>query len=199
MSKPNIESKVVLLGATAVGKTCIICRAVNDEFDQEIAPTVGACYSAKDITLDSATVTLQLWDTAGQERFRTLAPMYYRGAVIAILVFSLTKQDTLTDVKSWAEEIQQQTDEMPILFIVGNKMDLVDERQITSEQGEAVANELGGIYFEVSAKSGQGIEDLFVRIAEESFKKLGASTAPPEENKVSLEATQTKKKKDKCC
>ena len=198
MSKQPIESKVVILGATAVGKTCIICRAVNDEFDQDISPTVGACYSAKDIALDSANVTLQLWDTAGQERFRTLAPMYYRGSVIAVLVFSLTKPDTLQDVKSWAQEIQQQTDEMPVLFVVGNKLDLVDERQISTEQGEEVAKELNAIYFEVSAKSSIGIDDLFVRIAEESFKKLGSATQV-ETNKVQLEQTTTKKKDGKCC
>ncbi|KAH0785781.1 small GTP-binding protein [Histomonas meleagridis] len=173
----SIDSKIVLLGATSVGKTSIICRAVSDEFDAEMPATIGACYTAKQIELDKVSVNLQIWDTAGQERFRTLAPMYYRGSIVALLVFSLIEESSLNDVKSWAQEMKAQTDEMPTIFVIGNKMDLVDERTITTEQGEAVAKELGAFYYEVSAKSGRGIEELFVRIAEESAKKLAGDNS----------------------
>jgi small GTP-binding protein len=179
-----IDSKIVLLGSASVGKTSIICRAVSDEFDGEMPATIGACYTAKEVTIADTTVNLQIWDTAGQERFRTLAPMYYRGSVIALLVFSVIEEKSLQDVQDWADEMKQQTDEMPVLFVVGNKSDLVDERTVTTDQGESLSKQLNAFYFEVSAKSGRGIDELFVRVAEESVKKLKSDTgAPPPADK----------------
>lgn len=197
----SIDSKIVLLGATSVGKTSIICRAVSDEFDSEMPATIGACYTAKQVQLSDVTVNLQIWDTAGQERFRTLAPMYYRGSVIALLVFSLIEESSLNDVKNWANEMKHQTDEMPKLFVIGNKMDLVDERVITTEQGEEVARELNAIYCEVSAKSGRGIEELFVNVAEESAKKLCADSGAPKntQQKIDLKQGDSSGQKKKCC
>ncbi|KAK8881080.1 hypothetical protein M9Y10_003808 [Tritrichomonas musculus] len=197
----SIDSKIVLLGATSVGKTSIICRAVSDEFDSEMPATIGACYTAKQVQLSDVTVNLQIWDTAGQERFRTLAPMYYRGSVIALLVFSLIEESSLNDVKNWANEMKHQTDEMPKLFVIGNKMDLVDERVITTEQGEEVAKELNAIYCEVSAKSGRGIEELFVNVAEESAKKLCADSGAPKntQQKIDLKQGDSSGQKKKCC
>jgi small GTP-binding protein len=160
----------VLLGAANVGKTCIICRAVSNEFDPEMQNTIGACYTAKPVDTQTASVNLQIWDTAGQERFRTLAPMYYRGSVVAVLVFSLVDDHSLSDVQSWADEIKSQAEELPVLFVVGNKMDL--ERKIPIEQGETVARSLKATYCEVSAKSGRGIEELFLSVAEAAVKKI---------------------------
>ncbi|OHS94184.1 Ras-related protein Rab-5A [Tritrichomonas foetus] len=163
--------------------------------------TIGAAYTAKQISLSDVSVNLQIWDTAGQERFRSLAPMYYRGSVVALLVFSLIESSSLNDVKNWASEMKLQTDEMPILFVIGNKMDLVDDIQVTTENGEAVAKELGAYYCEVSAKSGRGIEELFVRVAEESAKKLVGDQGPSkgnEQQKLDIKDSGNKKK-DKCC
>lgn len=196
----TIDSKIVLLGATSVGKTSIICRAVSDEFDQEMPATIGACYTAKQVQLSDVTVNLQIWDTAGQERFRTLAPMYYRGSVIALLVFSLIEESSLNDVRNWASEMKTQTDEMPRLFVIGNKMDLAEERVITTQQGEEVAKELNAIYCEVSAKSGRGIEELFVNVAEESAKKLCADQGAPKNTQQKIDLKQESGgSKKKCC
>lgn len=199
----SIDSKIVLLGATMVGKTSIICRAVSEEFESDMPATIGACYTSKIIEVDGSTVNLQIWDTAGQERFRTLAPMYYRGSVVALLVFSVTEKESLTDVKNWAAEIKEQTDEMPILFVIANKMDLVDERQVSTAQGEEVAQELSAIYYEVSAKSGRGIDDLFIRVAEESLKKLkkddGAPSNKGTTTNVSINTKTNKGGKGGCC
>jgi small GTP-binding protein len=167
-----LDAKVVLLGATSVGKTSMINRAVSNDFDQNQAPTVGATYFVREVEVQGVTVGLQIWDTAGQERFRTLAPMYYRGAVVAILVFSLTDTNSLGEVKKWADEIVQMSDDMPKLFVVGNKLDLADDRSVTPDDGESAARDLRAVYFEISAKTGRGIEDLVVRIAEEAFRKL---------------------------
>jgi small GTP-binding protein len=181
MADSSVDSKIVFFGAASVGKTCVICRAVSNEFDPEMPNTIPqSCCTAKQVELPTGvSVNLQVWDTAGQERFRTLAPMCSRGAVAAILVFSIVDDASLPAVQDWAQEIRSQTDNMPVLFIVGNKMDLTDDRTVEVAQAEAVAKQLGGQYCEVSAKSGQGIEELFVRIAEESVKRIRGPAAAP--------------------
>jgi small GTP-binding protein len=101
-----MDAKVVLLGSANVGKTSIISRAVSDEFDQQMPATIGACYTAKEVDIANVTVNLQIWDTAGQERFRTLAPMYYRGSVVALLVYAINDEASLQDVRKWVDEIR---------------------------------------------------------------------------------------------
>jgi small GTP-binding protein len=195
------DAKIVLLGAASVGKTCIICRAVSNEFDEEMPNTIGACYSAKAVEVGDTTVNLQIWDTAGQERFRTLAPLYYRGSVVAILVFSVVDGPSLNDVRTWAEEMKGQVDEMPTIFVVGNKCDLT-ERQVQTHEGENVANELKATYCEVSAKSGTGIDELFLQVAEEVLKKLkgtGGGSASQPNVEIAPAATTKKPKKGGIC
>jgi small GTP-binding protein len=139
--------------------------------------TVGACYTTKSVDTETTSVNLQIWDTAGQERFRTLAPMYYRGSVVAILVFSLVDERSLSEVQSWADEMKYQSEDLPVLFVAGNKMDL--ERQVPIEHGEVVARNLGAVYCEVSAKSGRGVEELFLGVAEAAVRKITGSTERP--------------------
>lgn len=167
----NIEAKVVLLGAASVGKTCIVTRATSDFYDPEQVPTVGASFSAKIITTDSARVTLRIWDTAGQERFRSLAPMYYQGSHAAIIVFSLTDPESLKDAYTWADELKEHFENLPFLYLVGNKSDLTDERKVTSDEANMAADKLNAIYFETSAKSGQNVSELFENIADYLEKK----------------------------
>jgi small GTP-binding protein len=197
MSDSAIDSKVVFLGASSVGKTCIICRAVSSEFNAKMPGTVGAYYTAKMVDLVDGSINLQLWDTAGQERYRTLAPMYYRGAVLAVLVFSVTLEESLDEVSRWVEEMKEQIDELPGIIVVANKVDLIDERAVTAERGEDVAKAVGAAaYCEVSAKTGCGIEELFVRIAQESFKKIkGPGQAPTIEVTEIAQRSESKKKR----
>jgi small GTP-binding protein len=201
-----LDAKVVLLGSASVGKTSIICRVVSDEFDQEMPATISASYATKPVDIANVVVNLQIWDTAGQERFRTLAPMYYRGSVVALLVYAINDDTSLQDVRNWVDEIRQQTEEMPTIFVVGNKCDLTDERKISTQRGQAVSDELGSLFAEVSAKSGKGVDELIVRVAEEAAKKMdpvrGDATAAvtPAKHTVTLtaDAGGAKKKKCKC-
>jgi small GTP-binding protein len=195
----SLDAKIVLLGAASVGKTCIITRATQNEFDGTTQNTIGACYTAKPTEVGSTTVALQIWDTAGQERFRTLAPMYYRGSVVALLVFSLIDEPSLADVRGWAEEMKGQVDEMPALFVVGNKCDLADERRIEAAAAEGLAAALGAVYCEVSAKTGAGVEELFLRVAEEALRRLqgGGNGDAGGQPKVEIGAAPAKAKKKK--
>ncbi|KAK8899557.1 hypothetical protein M9Y10_001873 [Tritrichomonas musculus] len=160
-----IEAKVVFLGSASVGKTCIVNRATSDYFDPEQVSTVGASFSAKRITTEKSCVTLRIWDTAGQERYRSLAPMYFHAANAVVVVFSLNSIDTLEDAATWVDELKEHYDEIPLLYLVGNKADLTDERTVSIEQASDMADKLNASYLETSAKTGQNINELFEDIA----------------------------------
>jgi small GTP-binding protein len=176
----SLNAKIILLGSSGVGKTSIICQAVSHEFDPEIPATAGACYTPMLVKSSNININLQIWDTAGQERFRAFAPMFFRGSIVALLVFSIIDDTSLEDVRRWGEEIKQQFEEMPALFVIGNKCDLYDSRKISSDQAESVAKELNAQFIEVSAKTREGIDELFSSIAEQSLNILRADATKPE-------------------
>jgi Ras-related protein Rab-5C len=160
----QIEAHIILMGAVNVGKTCIVSRAVSNDFKEVTENTIGINLSAKAVEVGGTIVSLQIWDMAGLDRFHTLMRLYYPKSQVALLVFSVTDAASLNDPRTWAEEMKEQLAEMPTLFIVGNKSDLPD-RKVQTQEGENLANELNATYFEVSAKTGNGIDELFLRIA----------------------------------
>nr|CAD7404224.1 unnamed protein product [Timema poppensis] len=107
----------------------------------------------------------KVWDTAGQERFRSMAPMYYRNANAALLVFDITQYDSLTSVKSWVKELKRNVQEPMVLCLVGNKCDLEVERKVSKDEALQYACSIGATYFESSALHDQGIEEVFVNVA----------------------------------
>ena len=188
------EAKVVLLGTTMVGKTSIVTRVTSGEFDPSIKPTIGACYASKSFDVDGRTVKLQIWDTAGQERFKTLVPMYYRGAKVAVIVFSVTDSASLGEIDFWATGVKAGTSPPPVLFIIGNKIDLVDERVVSTEQGQEVAKKHGAEYFEISATTGDNVDKMINRVAEVALSQV-KDDSPSGTAVVTIE---TKQKKNKC-
>jgi small GTP-binding protein len=150
------DYKVVILGASGVGKTCVGLRFVKDQFVTYTASTIGASFLVKELVVNGQRVTLQIWDTAGQERFRSMAPLYYRGAVAAILVFSITDDGSFEKMKEWVRELQANVDEPLVLAIAANKADLVDQRVVSADAATQYAASIGALVFETSAKSSQG-------------------------------------------
>lgn len=172
----GLTFKVVLLGEGRVGKTSLIARYVNNTFDDKEASTVQASmYNSKAVPINDPSgapgaireVNLALWDTAGQERFHALAPMYYRNADGAIIVYDITDADTLRKVRTWAKELYAVVGEGNIqLVLCGNKTDApVAEREVAESDGAAVAAELGAAHFFASAKTGQNVADVFSAMA----------------------------------
>jgi len=159
------DYKVVILGASGVGKTCLGLRFVKDQFVTYTASTIGASFLVKELVLNNQKVTLQIWDTAGQERFRSMAPLYYRGAVAAILVFSMTDEQSFEKLKEWVRELQNNVDEPLVLAIACNKADLAEQRVVTAEAAAAYAQSIGAIIVETSAKSNTGVSQLFQEVA----------------------------------
>eukprot|EP00538_Stauroneis_constricta_P007088 CAMPEP_0119570146 /NCGR_PEP_ID=MMETSP1352-20130426/43467_1 /TAXON_ID=265584 /ORGANISM="Stauroneis constricta, Strain CCMP1120" /LENGTH=214 /DNA_ID=CAMNT_0007619811 /DNA_START=448 /DNA_END=1093 /DNA_ORIENTATION=- len=178
--------KLVLLGDTAVGKSCLVVRFVRDEFFEFQEPTIGAAFLTQTVQLDESTVKFEIWDTAGQERYRSLAPMYYRGASAAIVVYDITNPDSFAGAKSWVKELQRRGDPNVVIALAGNKADLEARRQVDFEEANAYANENGILHLETSAKNANNVKALFVEIA----KKLPKSTAQPEREAFPLTAPE---------
>lgn len=189
--------KVVLVGDTQVGKTCVVSRLTCGEFRPENPATVGAAFQNHTIdTPANGSVSLQIWDTAGQEKYRALAPMYYRSASIAVLFFDLTNLATFQSLDNWISELQEKTTREIKLFLVGNKADLSDERVVSRAAAEEFAKRHGIVnYMETSAKTGEGVLDLFTSIASTKFY-LDTQHKP---NDAKPQQLTDDKKKKKCC
>jgi len=168
----SIDAKVVLLGDTGVGKTSLALRFVQDSFTSRTAPTVGASFLTKVLLVEDCKIKLRLWDTAGQERFRSLAPMYYRQACAAVIVFDITRDDSFHKMCDWVRELQINLAEEIILIVVGNKIDLDALRKVSKQSAEEYARSIGALkYVEASAKTGEGIEEIFLNIAQKLNEK----------------------------
>lgn len=137
--KPSSSVKLVLLGEAAVGKSSLVLRFVNDDFQENKEPTIGAAFLTQKCNLPTRTIKFEIWDTAGQERFASLAPMYYRNAQSALVVYDLTKPTSLTKAKHWVAELQRQASPGIVIALVGNKLDLTNESN--SGGGESVGRD----------------------------------------------------------
>lgn len=185
--------KLVLLGDTAVGKSCLVVRFVRDEFFEFQEPTIGAAFLTQTVALDDATVKFEIWDTAGQERYRSLAPMYYRGAAAAIVVYDITNPDSFAGAKSWVKELQRRGDPNVVIALAGNKADLESRRKVEFEEANAYAVENGILHLETSAKNANNVKPLFVEIA----RKLPKN--PPQPEREAFPIMPPKQEKRGCC
>lgn len=160
-----LEAKVVVLGSHGVGKTSLIRRYISRLHSKpngnDSEPTIGASFSKVKIIIDDFKVKMQVWDTAGQERFRAMAPMYYRNANAALLVFDISNHKTFADVKVWVKELQKNVQDPMVLILVGAKRDLNDKRTVSREEAYLYAVSIGGSFFETSTILDQGIEQVF--------------------------------------
>jgi len=169
---PNI--KLVLLGETTVGKTSIISVASDNPFTPDQSATVGACFHIKKMKAGNISIKFHIWDTAGQERFRALAPMYYRDAQFALLVYAIDNRESFDAIKDWHRQLQDDCSPMPHIVLVGNKIDLVNARQVTMEEGRSLAKELNSMFFEVSAKEDTpGVCRMLEEIAIDAVQYFG--------------------------
>lgn len=175
--------KLVMLGESGVGKSSLAVRFVSDEFSHYTDATVGASYLSKaiDVQTDdsmqvSRKLTFKIWDTAGQEKFHSLVPMYYRGAGAAILVFDITRPQTLRSLQHWVDDLKNNGPPDIILALCGNKADLTGDRRVSKDRACEYAEKIGAFYMEVSARDDTNVKELFQDIAQR-FSTLQAASA----------------------
>ncbi|XP_051782796.1 ras-related protein Rab-6A isoform X4 [Erpetoichthys calabaricus] len=162
---PLRKFKLVFLGEQSVGKTSLITRFMYDSFDNTYQATIGIDFLSKTMYLEDRTIRLQLWDTAGQERFRSLIPSYIRDSAAAVVVYDITNVNSFQQTTKWIDDVRTERGGDVIIMLVGNKTDLADKRQITTEEGEQRAKELNVLFIETSAKTGYNVKQLFRRVA----------------------------------
>ena len=162
----NYLLKYIIIGDSAVGKSNILTQYGYEKFSEEFQSTLGVEFAAKNAVIDNKIYRIQIWDTAGAESFRSITRAYYKNSVCAFIVYDITKRETFENVQVWLDDIKNQCPQTVLLVLVGNKLDLENERQISYEEGESFAQKNNMYFFETSAKTGVNIENLFLKSAE---------------------------------
>lgn len=171
-----MEVKVCIIGDTDVGKTSLSTRYCHGEFPNNSTPTIGASFLQRRVMVDNVEISLQIWDTAGQERFRSMAPMYYRGAKAAICVFDVTNEESFNRVSSWLRDLRAHADPNVVICLAGNKCDKTPAFDLG--QCESMAKSIGGTFFRTSALSGEGVQEIFDTLSRKVAETYRGNKAP---------------------
>jgi Ras-related protein Rab-1A len=182
--------KLLLIGDSGVGKSCLLLRFADDTYTESYISTIGVDFKIRTIELEGKTIKLQIWDTAGQERFRTITSSYYRGAHGIIVVYDVTDEDTFKNVKQWLNEIERYACDNVNKLLVGNKSDLVSRKVVEYTEAKEFADQRGIPFLETSAKSSTNVEQAFMTMAAEIKSRMGPS-AVAQEKKVPLSSQGT--------
>lgn len=197
----DLQIKLLMIGDSGVGKTCLLLRYASESFSPTFITTIGIDFKIKNIQLDGKRIKLQIWDTAGQERFRTITTSYFRGAQGILLVYDVTDRQTFLSIRNWVAQIQMHADVNVNKILIGNKCDIVEQRSVSTEEGEALAKEYNIQFFETSAKQDINVERSFLLIASNVKDRLVSDGNTGFNNagrKVDVNAP-AEKKKSGCC
>ncbi|CAF0962204.1 unnamed protein product [Rotaria sordida] len=170
--------KIMLLGDSGVGKTCLLVRFKDDTFlSGSFIATVGIDFRNKTIVINNKQVKLQIYDTAGQERFRSVAHSYYRDANALLLLYDVSSIISFNHVRDWLGEIKEFAQSDVIIMLIANKVDKTNERVVTREMGEKLAKEYDVPYVETSAKTGLNVEFCFKAVSQALLEQTAATTS----------------------
>ncbi|KAK9692769.1 ras GTPase [Basidiobolus ranarum] len=171
--------KLLLIGDSGVGKSCLLLRFADDTYTESYISTIGVDFKIRTIELEGKTIKLQIWDTAGQERFRTITSSYYRGAHGIIVVYDVTDQDTFSNVKQWLQEIDRYASEGVNKLLVGNKSDLTTKKVVEYESAKEFSDQISIPFLETSAKDSTNVEQAFLTMAKQIKDRMGTNTVTP--------------------
>jgi len=168
--------KVVVIGDSGVGKSNLIDRYTKDSFREEMKTTIGVEFGHKTMRIDDKVIKAQIWDTAGQERFRALTRGYYRGALGALLVFSISSRQSFNNCETWLEELMAHADPGILVMLVGNKNDMETQREVQTNEAMSFAQKNKLSFVEASAKDNHGVTEAFEKLINEIYKQVNAPT-----------------------
>jgi len=198
--------KLLLIGDSGVGKSCLLLRFSDDSFTPSFITTIGIDFKIRTIELEGKRIKLQIWDTAGQERFRTITTAYYRGAMGILLVYDVTDDKSFANIRNWIRNIEQHATESVNKMLIGNKCDMVEKKVVDSARGKALADEYGIKFLETSAKNSINVEEAFITLAKDIKKRLIDQPDPQKPNgsggtiPITAKPTQPgQKKSGGCC
>ena len=167
--------KLIIIGDTGVGKSCLRLRATHDEFKEEHDVTIGVEFGSFSIKVEESKIKIQIWDTAGQETYKSVTKIFFKGSNCIFLVYDMTKEESFTNLESWLREIRENAAENVLIILVGNMLDLDDKRAVTKERAlEFKSRENLDGFIETSAKMGSHVQELFIRMAKMLYlQRLG--------------------------
>ena len=188
--------KILLLGDSAVGKSCLLLRYCDDSFQDIHLATIGLDFRLKTLNLDNnKKIKAQIWDTAGQDRFRAITKNYYRGANGILLIFDITDRSSFEHIRNWIEQIKEEAPEQIIIYLVGNKIDNQNNRVVTNEEAKKVAEEFKLKYYETSAKNNINVDTTFLDL----IKEIDSIYSQLYIDNNGMTINGNKKPKKKCC
>ena len=204
----NYLFKYIIIGDASVGKSNLLMKFAHNKFTDEYQTTIGVEFGAKNIHINDQIYRIQIWDTAGQENFRSITRAYFKNCVCAMVVYDITCRKSFENIQNWLQDVHDQSPETVLIALIGNKIDLEDKRIVSTEEGEEYAIQNGLLFMETSAKSGEGVEEIFKKTAQEIEKKINdnyydlnsetCGIKRGKTNNINLNDTKNKDKKG-CC
>lgn len=192
--------KILLIGDSGVGKSCLLLRFVDDAYTESYISTIGVDFKIRTLNIEGKTVKLQIWDTAGQERFRTITSSYYRGAHGIAVVYDVTDMESFNNVKTWLSEIEKFASDNVNKLLIGNKSDLVVKKVVDTAMAKEFADAQGIPFIETSAKTAANVEEAFLRMAADIKARIATQGPSGRTGGVRLPASNERKaKKDDGC
>ena len=203
--KEDYKIKIIVVGDSGVGKTNLINRFASDKFDTNSKATIGVEFVYKTLKINKEVIKIEVWDTAGQERYRAITSSYYKGAKGAIIVYDITNEDSFNNVESWMNEVTKKGQRDIQFLLLGNKKDLVNDREVSEEKGIEKARELNMHLFEASALEKTNVNEAFNYLMREIYmeirmqKNRNVSDNDEKIDQAGIALNTNKKEKKKCC